>query len=284
MTNIVDTKADAQLRNAQQELAREQRRALERAHADLRARRKRLRQLASVLGVIVVGIVVVAIASSSGGVKRIAPHSAAATQAAGAVTTLLAGIPQQGNALGTPTAPVTLEYFGDLQCPVCRSFTQSALPALIGRWVRPGAVRIEYRSLQTATREPEVFEAQQLAALAAGRQGKLWNFVETFYAEQQEEGSGYVTPRFIDGIAQQVPGLSLGSWSAARANPRLANQLNADAQVANDQGLNGTPAFLIGRTGGAMSRLEPSSFTEAGAFDGAIEKLANGTGGARSGG
>jgi protein-disulfide isomerase len=273
-----------QTRKQRRELARVQRRALERAHADLRARRKRLRQLAGALGVVAVGIVVVVIASSSGGVKRIAPRSAAARQAANAVTTLLAGIPQQGNALGMPTAPVTLQYFGDLQCPVCRSFTQSALPALIGRWVRPGAVRIEYRSLQTATREPEVFEAQQLAALAAGRQGKLWNFVETFYAEQLEEGTGYVTPRFISGIAEQVPGLSLGTWSAARGDPRLADQLNADAQVANGQGLSGTPAFLIGRTGGAMSRLEPSSFTEAGAFDGPIEKLANGARGARSGG
>ena len=273
-----------QTRKQRRELAREQRRALEQAHADLRARRKRLRQLASVLGVIAVGIVVVAIASSSGGVKRIAPRSAAARQAASAVTTLLAGIPQQGNALGTPTAPVTLQYFGDLQCPVCRSFTQSALPALIGRWVRPGAVRIEYRALQTATREPEVFEAQQLAALAAGRQGKLWNFVETFYAEQQEEGSGYVTPRFIDGIAEQVPGLSLGAWKAARSDPRLADQLNADAQVATGQRLEGTPAFLVGRTGGAMSRLEPTSFTEARAFDGAIEQLAGGARAGRSGG
>jgi protein-disulfide isomerase len=273
-----------QTRKQRRELAREQRRALERAQEDMRARRKRLRQLAGVLGVVTIGIVVVAIASSSGGVKTIAPRSAGARQAANAVTTLLAGIPQQGNALGAPTAPVTLQYFGDLECPVCRSFTQSVLPALVGRWVRPGAVRIEYRSLQTATREPEVFESQQLAALAAGRQGKLWNFVETFYAEQLQEGSGYVTPRFIDGIAEQVPGLSSGAWSAARGDPRLAEQLNVDAQAANARGLDGTPAFLIGRTGGAMSRLEPSSFTEAGAFDGAIEKLAGGARGARTGG
>jgi protein-disulfide isomerase len=281
---MASVESPQQTRKERRELAREQRRALERAQEDMRARRKRLRQLASVLGVVVVGIVVVAIASSSGGVRTIVPRSAGARQAANAVTTLLAGIPQQRNALGAPTAPVTLQYFGDLECPVCRSFTQSALPALVGRWVRPGAVRIEYRSLQTATREPEVFESQQLAALAAGRQGKLWNFVETFYAEQLQEGSGYVTPRFIDGIAEQVPGLSPGAWSAARGDPRLAEQLNVDAQAANAHGLDGTPAFLIGRTGGAMSRLEPSSFTEARAFDGAIEKLAGGARAARTGG
>jgi hypothetical protein len=35
--------------------------------------------------------------------------------------------------------------------------------------VRPGKLKIEYRSLETATREPETFHTQQLAALAAGK-------------------------------------------------------------------------------------------------------------------
>jgi hypothetical protein len=50
--------------------------------------------------------------------------------------------------------------------------------------VRGGELKIEYRSLETATREPEVFKAQQLAALAAGKQDRMWNFIETFYHEQ----------------------------------------------------------------------------------------------------
>src|SRR5271167_4776744 len=91
---------------------------------------------------------------------------------------LLAGIPQRAIALGSPTAPVTLEYFGDLQCPFCRDFTLEVLPGVIQRWVRGGDLRIEYRALETATREPEVFLAQQVAVLAAGRQDKGWYFIE----------------------------------------------------------------------------------------------------------
>ena len=41
-----------------------------------------------------------------------------------------------------------------------------------------------------SAREPEVFKSQQVAALAAGKQNKLWHFVETFYRVQGEEGSG----------------------------------------------------------------------------------------------
>src|SRR5205807_9810713 len=76
--------------------------------------------------------------------------------------------PQSGNTLGRPNAPVTMQYFGDLQCPVCKSFTEGALQPLIQNYVRPGILKIEFRSLETATREPETFRTQQVAALAAG--------------------------------------------------------------------------------------------------------------------
>jgi protein-disulfide isomerase len=260
-------------RKQRREVARAQRKAAEEAEAMRQAQRKRLTRLASVLVLVVVGIVVVLIASSGGGVKKIAPQSAEARKVVSEVSTLLVGVPQNANGLGQPTAPVTLQYYGDLQCPVCRSFTRGAVPGLVSKWIRPGKLRIEYRSLETATREPEVFGAQQAAALAAGKQNRMWNFIETFYDEQQEEGSGYVTEGFIQDIARQVPGLNLSKWTADRGDPALANQLSSDAQAANGDGLNGTPAFLIGRSGGAASKLEPSSFSEPSSFDHAIEKL-----------
>jgi protein-disulfide isomerase len=276
MSQVKVVHEEAELtRKQRREQARGQRRALEAAEAAGAIRRKRLRLLGIVSTLVVVGIVVVLIATAgAGSVKKIAPEGGEARRVSGEVTSLLSGIPQTGDVLGRSTAPVTLQYYGDLQCPVCRSFTTQALSSIIGRWVRPGELRIEYRSLQTATREPEVFLAQQSAALAAGRQNRMWNFLETFYREQQEEGSGYVTGAFIQGIARQVPGLSLARWTSERGDPAFSNQLAGDAQAASGQGLNGTPAFLIGRSGGSASRLEPSSYSDPGSFDQAIAKLA----------
>ena len=88
------------------------------------------------------------------------------------VVSEIGGIPQNGNTLGSPKAPVTLEYFGDLECPICKEFTLGALPTLIQKYVRTGKLKIEYRNLETATREPETFKTQQSAALAAGKQNK----------------------------------------------------------------------------------------------------------------
>jgi protein-disulfide isomerase len=168
------------------------------------------------------------------------------------------------------TAPATLQYFGDLECPYCRDFTLEALPSIISRWVRPGDLRIEYHALETATREPEVFVAQQVAALAAGKQDKAWQFIETFYREQGEEGSGYVTDRFLEGIASEVPGLDLSQWKRDRTDRQLAEEIAADAHAAETAGLNGTPSFLIGRSAGGMTQSAP---TDATSIDTAMEAL-----------
>ena len=164
---------------------------------------------------------------------------------AAVVNSLLAGIQQRGNTLGDPKAPVTIQYFGDLQCPACRLFTLQVLPSLIESYVRSGKLKIEYRSLETATRRPRVFAAQQIAALAAGRQNKMWNYIELFYHEQSPENSGYVTQSYVQGLAQQVPDLNLIEWTAAQNDPDLARTIATDAQAASSAGIRSTPEFLV---------------------------------------
>jgi protein-disulfide isomerase len=271
-SGVEDDEADL-TRKQRREQAREQRKALEEAEAAGAKRKARLTQLGIVVGVVVAVVVVILIATGGGGAKKVAPHSAEANSTVAAVNTLIGGIPQSANTLGNPNAPVTLQYFGDLECPICKEFTLGALPAIVQKWVRTGKVKIEYHSMETATREPEVFDSQQIAAYAAGKQNKAWNFIETFYHEQGEEDSGYVTESYLQGLAQQVPGLNLTQWTNDRSNPALATEVATDKQAANNAGFTGTPSFLIGKTGGTPSKLEYSSLTDPSSFNEAIEKL-----------
>ena len=212
---------------------------------------------------IAVAIAFVLIAGGCGSTKGSASErsSAAAVGPRAEVVSLLAGIPQSGNTLGNPRAPVTLQYFGDLECPFCRKFTLTVLPSIIRHWVRGGSLKIQYRSEQSATTQPAVFKFQQLAALAAGQQNKMWDFVELFYHEQGREDSGYVTENYLQGLAQQVPGLNLIAWTAARDDPELASTLTGDAQAVERDGFTGTPSFLIGRTGGEFLKFRPPTDT-----------------------
>jgi protein-disulfide isomerase len=276
MSTVEDDEQDL-TRKQRREQAREQRRALEEAEASGAQRRRRLIQLGAVIGAVVVIVIVIVAATSGGGSDGVEPPKKGSTPpVVKEVTSLLAGIPQSGLTLGKADAPVTMQYYGDLECPVCRQFTEGALKPLIERDVRTGKLKIEYRNLQTATREPETFRTQQVAAMAAGKQNKGWYYIELFYHQQGQEDTGYVSEKYLQELAQQVPGLNLAAWTAARGDAQFTNTITSDAQSANNAGFTGTPAFLIGKTGQAARKYEWASLSDPSGFESAIDSALKG--------
>jgi protein-disulfide isomerase len=235
-------------RKEQKEAARQRRLEEERARAERARRDRRLRMLGGVVvGAVVV--VVAAIAISSGGSTGTAPKptSASAKQAAATVNTLLAGIPQQGNTLGSPNAKVTVTEFGDLVCPVCKDFALSSENQLIANDVRSGKVKLVYRALETAsqTANNSMFVPSQAAALAAGNQKRAWNYIELFYHEQGDETTSYVTPAYLDGLAGQIPGLNYSQWNSDRQSSTLSSQVTADEAAAQAANYDSTPTIVV---------------------------------------
>ncbi len=236
-------------RKQRREAAREERKALEAAQAAKAQRQRRLIQLGGALVAAVIIVVALIVISSSGsGTKTetgLATSKAAQNATVTPITSLIGNIPQSGATLGNPNAPVTLDYYGDLECPICQEFSLQTLPTVITDLVATGKVKINYRSLQTATQDPNVFQTQQVAALAAGQQNKAWYYIELFYHEQGKEDSGYVNEAYLDNLARQVPGLNLTTWQAARNNPALAAQVKSDEQKAGSLGFNSTPTLVM---------------------------------------
>jgi protein-disulfide isomerase len=223
------------------------------AHAQ---RKRRLQILAGAIVVAVIVIVVAIVISSGGSTPSSTIDPAAGKAAATAVDAELSGIPQNGATLGKSSAKVTLEYFGDLQCPICADFTLGkaggGLPEFISKQVRPGNVKIVYYSFctascnNTAVSNPQaLFNTQQEAAYAAGPQQRAWHYIELFYHLQGTEGTDYVTEGFLTGLASLIPGLNVSTWQSDRQKPVYATQVSADNTLAGKYGVNATPAFVI---------------------------------------
>jgi protein-disulfide isomerase len=220
--------------------------AQEEARLERERRQRRVRVLGGVvLGAVAVVAVAIALSSSGGGSSGLRTGNAGAKLAA-QVQQLLRGIPQSGATLGNPKAPVTMTYYSDLQCPVCAHFTlNSDFGQLLAKDVRAGQVKIIYRSFETATRDPQTFHAQQVAALAAGTQNRFWDYTELFYRQQGAEGTGYVTDSYLTGLANQIPELNISNWRSARTAPSLISQLQSDQQAASAAGVQGTPTLIF---------------------------------------
>jgi protein-disulfide isomerase len=182
---------------------------------------------------------------------------------------LFAGIPQDGIALGRPNAPVTLVEFADFQCPFCATFARDALPEIVRNYVRTGKVRIEYRAL--AFLGSDSVEAREMA-LAAALQDRLWQFGHLLFENQGEENSGWVTEERLEATANAVPGLDVERALADRSAAAVAEQAEMAEHHAQRFEISGTPAFLAGRTGGKLERIEIQSL-DAGALTPTLDSL-----------
>lgn len=187
-------------------------------------------------------------------------------------SSLLAGIPQHADALGKPTAPVTLELFANFECISCREFELEAMRYLIEDedFILTGKLRIEYLPWPGVRSSFTVFREEQAAALAAGVQNKMWNFIELFYYEEPEDGKGELPSNYAWSIAAQVPGLNLMQWDSDRRSTSLTSQIVRDVHFAIGQHFQRTPAFLIGKTGGPMNQITEPDATK---IDNAIQGL-----------
>ena len=161
------------------------------------------------------------------------------------VSSLLGGIPQHGTILGSPKAPITLWVYADLECPTVKRFVTAYLPSIIRTWVRDGTVKLDYRSLRTDTYDEQIFFDQEAAALAAGRQNKMWNYALTFIHEQGETHTSYATDEFLADIASQVPGLSPTRWQRERKDPLLGKRVARELHFASGKKLRYTPSFSL---------------------------------------
>jgi len=220
-------------------------------------RRRRLLQLASaavflaIVGVAV--LIVVNQSQTSGGDSKL--------EDVGLVRSQLDGIPQNGMVLGDPKAKVRLVEFGDLQCSVCKAFSEEIVPAVIDSKVRSGEAKIEFRNYTIISEESIPAGA---AAIAAGEQGGGWSFIELFYRNQGAEASGYVTDDFLTAIARGAGVPDIAKWNKARRSKLTLGLVRRTTEEAKRLGFTGTPSFAVEgpRTSGLETLGTPGSAGE----------------------
>jgi protein-disulfide isomerase len=192
-------------------------------------------------------LVAASLLTAGGGEPAAAPAAAAPG--------LFAGVPQDGLALGDPDAPVTLVEYADLQCPFCAEWAVRTLPRLVDDYVRAGELRIVFHGL--AFLGPDSDKAVR-AALAASRDDRLWDVVDGLYRSQLAENSGWVTDDLLDRIAADV-GLDGGELRDRGSEPWVDAELGRASAAAQAAGVQGTPSFELGPTGGELELVRLAS-------------------------
>ena len=224
----------------ERERLRAQRQAAESQDASQLARKRRIQYLALAAFAAVAVIVALIVISQSGGSSSSSPP--ADVTGAAQVDTELNGIPQTGQVLGDSAAPVTVIEYGDPQCSSCKFFSENVAPQLISAEVRPGKVKYEFRPFLIIG--PDSKPAMK-AALAAGEQNRLWQFLQLFYINQGGENSGYVTDSFLTGIARGAGVPDINKWNTDRNDSKWDAIIQQGSSQADSFGFTGTPSILV---------------------------------------
>jgi protein-disulfide isomerase len=228
-------------RKEQRERLRAEREGVESQQAEALARKRRLQYLI-IAGFAAAAVIVALIVISQSGGDDDGGGTPSNVEGAAQVDSELSGIPQNGQVLGDANAPVTVVEFGDPQCPVCAAFAEQIAPQLIASDVRSGNVKYEFQPYLIIG--PDSTPAMK-AALAAGEQGRFWNYLQLFYRNQGGENSGYVTDDFLTSIAEGAGVPDMNKWNQSRDSSKWDSVLANGTTQAESLGFNGTPSILV---------------------------------------
>ena len=146
-----------------------------------------------------------------------------------------------GEIWGNPKAPIVVEEYADLQCPICAR-AYSELHALAPQYMDTGKVQIVYHNF--AFIGPESQLAAQ-GAECANDQGKFWDWVGYLFTHQAGENQGAFSSGNLKGFATLIGGLNTTTFDACLDSGKYAAQVQSELAEGDARGVQATPTFFI---------------------------------------
>jgi len=161
------------------------------------------------------------------------------------------------HARGPAQAPVTLEEFGDFQCPPCGMISGPLLE--IEKDYGP-KLRVIFRNFPFANHEHALEAAY--AAEAAGLQGHYWEMHDLLYKEQANWSKAPDAKQLFISYAKMLA-LDMNRFEADIAGPAVKARVRADQERGKSLGVNATPSIFVNNQGLPAKSLNPTALRTA---------------------
>ena len=149
--------------------------------------------------------------------------------------------PNDPRAKGDVNAPVVMVIYSDFACPFCTKFAQEVEPRL-DDLIENGTLRIEWRDLAQVT-QTSPLAAQ--AGIAAGKQGKFWEFHDAVYGAADPQGHPEYTEDSLVDFAEKAGVPDLERFRADMTDAATVKAVTDANQHAYSLGIKGTPFSFV---------------------------------------
>jgi protein-disulfide isomerase len=167
-----------------------------------------------------------------------------------------------GTIVGDKDAPVTFVIYSDYRCLFCQQFHHETYPQIVDDFVRDGQVKVEFRDFPSLggpdlRAEDNTSARAAEAAMCAGEQDSYIEYHERLFNNFSADGSTYTADR-LQGYAEDV-GLDRDAFDACLADDRYIPALQTALDEGREQGITGTPMFLIDNGTGEPNLVQQTS-------------------------
>ena len=135
---------------------------------------------------------------------------------------------------------VTLVEYADLQCPACKTY-HPIVKQLIEAY--PGQLRVVFKHFPLTSIHPNAMDAA-IAAEAAGKQNKFFEFVDIAY-ERQGEWAGLPNPDDKFAEYAKEAGVDVAKYKEDLKDSTLSKNVDTEREEGITNGVTGTPSFFL---------------------------------------
>lgn len=163
---------------------------------------------------------------------------------------------------------LVLIELSDFQCPYCAQAAHKVIPQVYEKLIRTGKVELIFLDFPLPM-HPHAFKAAE-AASCAGDQQKYWEMNSTLFGYQSA-----LAPDKLPIYAEEL-GLDVTAFQKCLSSGKHAGAIREDMRVARNLGIDGTPAYVLGRRLPNGDKVEVLEVIKGGAPYEVLEEKVNG--------
>jgi len=145
-------------------------------------------------------------------------------------------------------AKIAIIEFSDFECPFCKRFHEGSRPDIIKQYVDSGKAILAWKDYPLDFHDPLATKQAIAAQCVYEQKGNkaYFDYIDLIFANTESGGEGMKESK-LNELAKAIKDLDTAKFDTCLKEEQTLDKVKASMDFANQNGVNGTPGFLIGK-------------------------------------
>lgn len=143
---------------------------------------------------------------------------------------------------------IAIIEFSDFECPFCKKFHDESRKEIIEQYVNTDKAILAWKDYPLDFHDPLATKQAVAAQCVYEQKGNqaYFEYVDLIFANTKSGGEGMQESK-LNELAREIQDLDTSKFDTCLKEEETLDKVKADMDFANQNGVNGTPGFLIGK-------------------------------------